>query len=338
MSTGSKISKCGARRPWATLVAAFCIAAAGVGMAAERSGGDKNPGAERGAAQRRAAEDYLAALASGDPRAIAQTIGDDELEQLRKNLLDEMKLEADRNESVVRSRLFGPGMPLADLERMTPQNFFVALAPRLRFGGRPFDRVDWLDAVGDKGGMVQMVGRLIPPKDEGTVRVPVLVSIVPWGKDWKAALPLELQAQIDDLRTGRVNPPGVAPLTAGAATPTRTLAPAASVSATPPEILELFDAAQKSLTRARCDDYYEDQMSPNFRRTTGKKALRALINACKNREEVRSQMLTALQLARKVPPRYEYQGTRAVYDLTGQGLPFSELVLEQVDKHWYIAE
>ncbi|NJN00229.1 MAG: hypothetical protein HC793_00660 [Aquincola sp.] len=35
----------------------------------------------------------------------------------------------------------------------------------------------------------------------GTVRVPVVVSIVPWGKDWKAALPLELQAQIDDLRT-----------------------------------------------------------------------------------------------------------------------------------------
>ena len=102
-------------------------------------------------------------------------------------------------------------MPLTDIERLTPQNFFAALAPRLRFGGREFDRVDWLEAVGDSGGMVQMVGRLIPPKDQGTVRVPVVVSIVPWGKDWKAALPLELQAQIDDLRTGRVNPRRPAP-------------------------------------------------------------------------------------------------------------------------------
>lgn len=334
------MSKCGTRRLGAMLAAVLCVAVAGVGLAAERSGGDKNPGAERGSAQRHAAEDYLAALAAGDPRAIAQTIGDDELEQLRKNLLDDMKLEADRNESVVRSRLFGPAMPLADIERLTPQNFFVALAPRLHFSGRQFDRVDWLDAIGDKGGMVHMVGRLIPPKDQGTVRVPVLVSIVPWGKDWKAALPLELQAQIDDLRTGRVSPPNLAPPATVAAPPAASTAtvPAATVSSTPQAILELLDAAEKSLAKVRCDDYYEDQMSPNFRRTTGRKALRALINACKNREELRTQMLTALQLARKAAPRYQYQGTRAVYDLAGQGLPFSELVLEQVDKHWYIAE
>ena len=318
------------------LVAVLCVTAGGTAAAAERSGSDKNPGAERGFAQRHAAEDYLTALASGDPRAIADTIGDDELAQLRKSLLDEMKLEADRNESVVRARLFGPAMPLADIERLTPQNFFAALAPRLHFGGRPFDRVDWLDAVGDKGGMVHMIGRLIPPQDQGTVRVPVLVSIVPWGKDWKAALPLELQAQIDDLRTGRVNPPGAA-LQAQAAVPAAA-APAVNASATPAGILELLDAAQNSLTKQRCEDYYDDQMSPNFRRTTGRKALRALINACENREDLRAQMLSALQLARKLPPRFEYEGTRAVYDLAGQGLPFSQLVLEQVDKHWYIAE
>ena len=40
-------------------------------------------------------------------------------------------------------------------------------------------------------------------------------------------------------------------------------------------------------------------MSPNFRRTTGTKALRALIQACENRDELREQMLTALQLARE---------------------------------------
>ena len=334
----------GIRGLLAVLVAVCSAVVAVNAHAADHGANNKNPGAEKGAAQRHAAEEYLAALATGDPRAIAQTIHEDELEQLRKRLLDEMKLEADRNESLIRSRLFGAGMPLADIERLTPQNLFAALAPRLKFGGREFDRVDWLDAVGDSGGMVQMVGRLIPPKDRGTVRVPVLVSILPWGKDWKAALPLDLQAQIDDLKTGRVNPPNV-PRPAVAAAP---VAPAAAQSpgsgtnpntiASPQAILELFDAAEANLKKANCDDYYHKQMSPNFRRTTGAKALRALIMACENRDTLREQMQTAIDLARARAPRFEYEGTRAVYDLAGQGLPYSALVLELVDKRWYIAE
>jgi hypothetical protein len=93
-----------------TLVAACCTALAQPVVAAERGNtgaeASNNQGAQKGAAQRRAAEQYLAALASGDVRAMAQAIHDDELDALRKRLLDELKLEADRNESVVRSRLF----------------------------------------------------------------------------------------------------------------------------------------------------------------------------------------------------------------------------------------
>jgi hypothetical protein len=334
------MSNTGIRGLLAVLVAVCGAAVVATTHAADHGANNKNPGAEKGAAQRRAAEEYLAALASGDPRAIAQTIHEDELDQLRKRLLDEMKLEADRNESLIRSRLFGAGMPLADIERLTPQNLFAALAPRLKFGGREFDRVDWLDAVGDSGGMVQMVGRLIPPKDRGTVRVPVIVSILPWGKDWKAALPLELQAQIDDLKTGRVNPPNL-PRPAVAAAPAAPAAAQSSgpgTSASPQAILELFDAAEANLKKANCDDYYHKQMSPNFRRTTGAKALRTLIMACENRDTLREQMQTAIDLARARAPRFQYEGTRAVYDLAGQGLPYQALVLELVDKRWYIAE
>jgi hypothetical protein len=332
-------------------VLACCLAVAQPGLAAERNNtkaAETNPGAQKGAAQRRAAEEYLAALSTGDPRSIALTIHESELEQLRKRLVDELKLEADRNVSVVRGRLFGLGMPLADIERMTPQVFFATLASRLRFSGREFDRVDWLEAVGDSGGMVQMLGKLIPRKDEGTVRVPVVVSIVPWGKDWKAAMPLELQAQIDDLRTGRVAPPRVAsaPTPAAPATPatpqpgtTPPATPAVNSGNSPPAILELFDKAEKNLKAVRCDDYYSDQMSPNFRRTTGAKALRALVKSCETRDSLREQMITAIQLARAGTPRFEYQGTRAIYDLRGQGLPYPALVLEQINKRdWYIAE
>lgn len=309
----------GWRLPLAML---WCLASAPISQA---GGGTSS--------QHQAAEQLLAAQAAGDATAMAQAIHESELELLRRSLLSEIKLQADRNESLLRDRLFGSGMPLSEIERLTPQNFFVALARRLRFGGRTFESVDWLEAIADSGGMVQMVGRIKPARDLGTVRVPVLVSIVPWGKDWKAAIPLELQAQIDDLRTGRVR------LNAPASANSSASAPAAPASsASPQAILDLFQAAEDNLRAPRCEDYYDRQMSPNFRKTMAPKALRTLVTACQSRAEVRERLLAALRLARQVTPRFEYAGTRAVYDLRGQGLPFDSLVLEVVDKKWYIAE
>lgn len=296
------------------------------------------------AGQQRAAEEFLAAMAEGDAQAMAMSILETELAQLRTRLLDEMKLEADRNQSLTRSRLFGDGYALADLERLTPHNFFVTLAQRLRFSGRQFRKVDWLEAVKDRGGMVQMVGRLEPRDEMGEVRVPVVVSIVPWGKDWKAALPLELQAQIDDLRKGRTRAarPAVA---AGTPAGSGAAAGAAPGAATPPaaraipqKILELFDEALKNLEAGKCETYFDKQMSPNFRRTTGSRALRTLISACESRDTLRGQYMTAIRLAREREPRFEYSGTRAVFDLSGSGLPYSNWIVEQVDERWYIAE
>lgn len=287
-------------------------------------------------AQQAAAEEFLYAVAQGDAQAMAMSILESELVQLRNTLLQEMKLEADRNESLTRVRLFGDGMSLAEIERLTPQNFFVTLAQRLRFGGREFGKVDWLEAVKDRGGMVQMVGRLIPPEELGEVRVPVVVSIVPWGKDWKAALPLDLQAQIDDLRAGRTRAPaGGPPAASNTAVSGGSTPPAPAL---PPGIVKLFDEALASLEAARCDNYFEKQMSPNFRRTTGSRALRTLISSCETRESLREQYLAAIRLAREREPRFEYAGTRAVFDLSGSGLPYRSWIVEQVNDRWYIAE
>ena len=289
--------------------------------------------------QHRAAEEMLAAMASGDAAAMALAIHESELELLRKNLVGEMKSQSDRNETLLRDRLFGSGMPLSDIERLTPQGFFATLARRLRIGGRKFESVDWLEAVEDSGGMVQMVGRASPPKALGTVRVPVLVSIVPWGKDWKAAIPLELQAQIDDLRTGRTRaaatPAAAVPAVAASGT---TAAPPAIPEGTPRALLEVIQAADDNLRAIRCEEFYSRQISPNFRRTTAPKAMRTLISTCESRAEVRERFLAALQLIRQATPRFEYAGTRAIYDLSGQGLPFQSLAFELIDKQWYIAE
>lgn len=289
--------------------------------------------------QQRAAEEFLTALARGDAQALSMSILEDELVALRKGLLDQMKLEADRDESLTRQRLFGDGMQLADIERLTPQNFFVALSQRLRFGGREFRKVDWLEVVKDRGGLVHLVGRLEPPEDMGEVRVPVLVSLVPWGKDWKAALPLDLQAQIEDLRSGRTrvaSRPATAATTPGSTGAAGPATPPAIVI--PQPILTLLDTALENLAAKRCDVYYDKQMSPNFRRTTGTRALRTLISACESRDTLREQYMTAIRLARTREPRFEYAGTRAVFDLAGTGLPFSRWIVELVDERWYIAE
>jgi hypothetical protein len=114
------------------------------------------------------------------------------------------------------------------------------------------------------------------------------------------------------------------------------MAPAAR--ATPQKILELFDAAMENLEAGRCETYFEKQMSPNFRRTTGARALRTLISACQSRDTQRQQYITAIRLAREREPRFEYAGTRAVFDLGGTGLPFGSWIVEQIDERWYIAE
>lgn len=290
-------------------------------------------------AQQRAAEELLHALVRGDASAMAMAIHEDELVALRSRLLEQMRLEADRGSSLTRVRLFGEGMPLAEIERLTPQSFFVALSQRLSFGGREFRKVDWIEAVKDRGGMVHMVGRLIPPEELGEVRVPVLVTIIPWGKDWKAALPLELQAQIDDLRHGRVRPSrtGTAVASTGAGGAGGE-AQAPKEVLLPPAMVKLFDEALANLEAGKCSDYYEKQMSPNFRRTTGTRALRTLISACESRPALREQYMAAIRLARQREPRYEYAGTRAVFDLSGSGLPYTQWIVERIDERWYIAE
>jgi len=290
------------------------------------------------ASQHRAAEEMLAAMAAGDAGAMALAIHESELELLRKNLVSEMKTQADRNETLLRDRLFGSGMPLSDIERLTPQGFFAALSRRLRFGGRKFESIDWLEAVPDSGGMVQMIGRASPPKALGTVRVPVLVSIVPWGKDWKAAIPLELQAQIDDLRTGRTRAAATPATAAAPVAPAGSAAVPAAPEGTPKALLEVIQAAEDNLRAVRCEEFYSRQISPNFRRTTAPKALRTLISTCESRPEVRERFLAALQLIRQATPRFEYAGSRAIYDLSGQGLPFQSLAFELIEKQWYIAE
>ena len=284
-------------------------------------------------AQQNAALEFLQAVASGDPEAVALTIHPDDLRALRLRILNLLRAEAKRNDSTVRDRLFGPAKPLDELEHLTDTGFYATLSDRLYLPGRDYDRVEGIAAIPDKDGKVDVLIRGHQPRDRGKVQVVSLVTLKPYGKDWKAALPSEIEAQIDDLIEGRRSTSAVTRTPAalrGAAS--RGTAPAQ------PGIVELLTTSQQLLSDGKCDDYYNKEMSPNFKRVTGKKAIQALISACQNSFGTREMLLATLKIVRGLDPHYEYEGQRASYDLTGQGLPFDHFVLEQVDKRWYVAE
>jgi len=282
--------------------------------------------------QKNAALEFLQAVASGDPEAVAYAIHPDDLRALRLRILTLLHNEAQRGDSTVRNRLFGPARPLDEIEHLTDTGFYASLADRLYLPGREFDGGEGIASVAEKDGKVEVVIRGRQPRDRGKVQVVNVVTLKPFGKDWKAALPTEIEAQIEDLIEGRHG------TSAAARTPAAQRGGGRSTAPAQPGIIELLSTSEKLLSESKCDVYYGKQMSPNFRRVTGKKALAALVAACQNSMGTREMLLATLHIVQGLEPRYEYEGQRATYDLSGQGLPFDHFVLEQVDKHWYVAE
>jgi hypothetical protein len=280
--------------------------------------------------QKSAALEFLQAVASGDPQAVAQALHPEDLKALRLRILTLLRNEARRGDHTVRDRLFGPARQLDEIEHLTDTGLYATLADRLYLSGREYEGADGVAAIPESDGKVEVLLRGHQPRDRGKVQVVNAVTLKPFGKDWKAALPSEIEAQIDDLIEGRRS-------AASARTPAALRGGRATLPAQP-GIVELLTTAETLLSEGNCEAYYGKQMSPNFRRVTGKKALAALIAACQNSLGTREMLLSTLRIVRGLEPRYEYEGQRASYDLSGQGLPFDHFVLEQVDRHWYVAE
>jgi hypothetical protein len=284
-------------------------------------------------AQQRGAEAFLAALAGGNVMAVAQELHPDEVEKLRSRLLALFRAEASRADNTYRSRLFGPGRSLADLESMTPVRFYAALSDRVRFRAREYEKVDWLGVVPD-GKVVYVIGKGIQPQERGAVKVLVTVALAQYGAQWRAIVPSEVEAQLDDLIEGRV---AAAPPPTGGA-PGRSLVEERPAPLSP-GISELLARAEASLAAGHCEEYYTQFMSPNFNKAMSKSAKKTLITACTNSENTRETMITTLRVVQELTPKYDMGGARAIYDVSGQGLPYDRFVLERdKDMHWYIAE
>ena len=166
-------------------------------------------------AQEHGAEAFLAALAGGNVMAVAQELHPDELEKLRTRLLALLRAEGSRGGNTYRSRLFGPGTSLAQTREQRPrEKFYAALSDRLRMRARVYEKFDWLAAVPD-GKVVYLIGKGEQPKERGSVKVVVMVGLMQYGQQWRAIVPTEVEAQLDDLIEGRAS--AAPPPSAGAA-------------------------------------------------------------------------------------------------------------------------
>jgi hypothetical protein len=290
-------------------------------------------------AQGRAAGEFLAAAAAGDAQALAFALHPAELERVRSSVLQQLRDEEARGVSSLRARLFGEAQPLADIERLTSINFFRALARRLQWQVRPYEDINGLVAVRD-GNLVHVLVRGRQPRGLGKTEVVEVVSLLAYGKEWKAALPLELAAQLEDLLAGRrpASERGATTGTGGGSAASGAAAAPPRVERNTAQILALLDAAEKSLVDGRCDTYYREHLSPELRRTLGARTVDTLISACNRSMGNRELLVAALRIVRRSAPTYEAAGNRAVYDVSAQGLPYDRFVLERIDGRWYIGE
>jgi len=282
-------------------------------------------------AQQKGAEAFLAAVATGSPEAVAQELHPDELDKLRTRLLTLLRAEGGQGGNTYRARLFGPGRSLAQLESATAQKFYAALSDRLRMRARVYEKYDWLAAVPD-GKVVYLIGKGEQPKDRGSVKVVVMVGLMQYGQQWRAIVPTEIEAQLDDLIEGRVS---AAQAPAAGASP---VAAAPAPQPLAPGISELLARAEAALAAGNCQQYYDQFMSPNFNRSTSRSARKTLVTACTNNENTRETMITTLRIVEELHPRYDLNGTRAIYDVSGQGLPYERFVVEREGDRWFIAE
>jgi hypothetical protein len=295
-------------------------------------------------AQKKSAEQYLAAVASAGAAGLAQILPQGELDALRTDLLGRLRKEDERSGATLRKRLFGSAATLPVLERQTNQSFFINLSRRLELSARVVQDPEWLGAIRDGADRVIVIVRGRTQEEKESPTVTQFIEMVADGKDWKPVIPGELRVQIDDLIRGRQvvraapAPNNGSPPPDGAAESAVASGTSDAPATNPPAIIAMLRTAEQVLVAGKCDRYYKDYMSPSFRKTQSDKAMDTLIASCARSMGMRELLISSLRIVGQTAPRFEANGTHAVYDVSNQGLPYERFTLELIDNRWYIAE
>ena len=205
----------------------------------------------------------------------------------------------------------------------------------MRFRAREYEKFDWLAAVPD-GKVVYLVGKGEPAQGARR-RSRSLVTVA------LAAVRRAVARRHPERSRSAARRPHRRPrrrrAAARRAAPRQVAASKRGRRRCRPGISELLARAEASLAAGNCEEYYNQFMSPNFNKATSRSARKTLITACTNNESTRETMITTLRVVQELAPKYDLDGARAIYDVSGQGLPYERFVLERdKDMRWYIAE
>jgi hypothetical protein len=256
--------------------------------------------------------------------AVAYAMHPDELARVRKLALDAVEAETKDGGKDIRARLYGAAVSVDEIRRMTPQATMALFVKRFLVAPRVMKKTKVIGKVKESDALQHYVVRGWEDEKGRGAASALLVTLIPYGKQWAVAVPAELEERIEAaIAGGDVGARDVGD---------------SHVAALDPGIIKLLDGAIAALKDARCSEYYNDLMSPNFRKATASSAIKTLIGQCEKNQALRDKTRLTLEIARSLKPRYEYGNTRAVFDMSGQGLPFERFVVEMIDRKWYVAE
>lgn len=282
-------------------------------------------GTAQAVTQERIVKEFLLAAGAGDKGVVFNSFHSGDVEDFRTRVMKALEKEAGEGRREIRDRLFGTATTMDELRRLTPPNFLLAMARRLEMPMLPAKKVDVIDMVDENSATVHALARVWPDEDKkGTSRL-ALVTLRRFGKnEWRVGLPEPFLARVDAALEGSGQD--------------RASLPEKVTGTNSPEILLLIDSGSKVLREGNCTSFFTIYMSPNFRASKSDKALKTLITQCERNIDTREMYVSALELARGMSPEMRDNGTRAVYDMRGQGLPFEDYSMEKIGERWYIAE
>ena len=237
-------------------------------------------------------------MASGNVQAVAQELHPDEVEKLRARLLALLRAEASRTDNTYRSRLFGPGRSLAELESMTPVRFYAALSDRLRLRAREYEKIRLARRSSGRQGGLSSRQRHRSRRNVARCKVAGDGRARAVRRAVARRHPERNRGAASTISSKAASPP--APPAAGGAPGGRSSSATAPLA---PGISELLARAEASLAAGQCEEYYSEFMSPNFNKATSRSARKTLVTACTNNESTRETMITTLRIVQELSPR-----------------------------------
>ena len=285
--------------------------------------------AARADSPERTAEEFVQLSTSQGPSAAVILYHPDEVQRVRDKILLMCEREAESGRKQVRGTLFGAGATLDEVRRMTPENLLLAVMAKLPARTTVYDDFKALGLV-KEGENVHVVVRASLKKVERLKRRSIVqvVSLLPSGKEWRAAVPSGIEAYIDGVLAA--SPDELPPV--GAPTPGGKPAP------NDPAWSALLKRGIELLSRGNCLTYFLDVVEPGFSKTMSPKNFDAVVRGCELNDHVREKYRIGLELAGGREPAIEQGGSKVTYDLSGEGLPYDHLSLLRLDGRWYVSE